>query len=293
MSEGFVLKTAIPGADADVAARRPGRGATPEEPAAHAKMDRRLKWLLLALAILLAGELVWVLVITPCMPLSAIEISGIPGLSRGDVLAQAGIGMHTSYMTLDTRGAELALGAMYQIESARVTKQFPDTARIVLEGRTAAAMSLVPVNGRMEPVFFDRHGVVFRIGNSGAGGDLDPETLPIISGLVFENPSLGMRLPAVFQRFLADLARLNSAAPELLGTISEIRVNPKPYDGFELSLYPVHYPAKIRVGNELTADTIRYMLLLVDVFIKQGVAVDEIDFRTGTASYKKEASLGQ
>jgi cell division protein FtsQ len=102
-----------------------------------------------------------------------------------------------------------------------------------------------------------------------------------------------MRLPVLFQHFLTDLGRLYSSDPDLLGTISEIRVNRRPYNGFDLVLFPVHYPAKIRVGNEITADTIRYMLLLIDVFIKQGVVVDEIDFRTGTASYKKEISLGQ
>jgi cell division protein FtsQ len=267
--------------------------ATSVEHPSRSKIDRRLKWLLIALAILLAGELIWVLGITPCMPFSVIEINGLPDLDRGEVLAQAGIGVHSSYMTVDARGAELALNAMYQVESAKVTKQFPDTIRITLEGRKAVAMALVPVNGTIEPVLFDKYGVVFQIGSEGVEGALNIESLPIISGLVFADVSLGMKLPVLFQRFLFDLAKLNGAAPELLGTISEIQVSRRAYDGFELALFPVHYPAKVRVGNEITADTIRYMLLLIDVLKKQGVMPDEIDFRTGTASYKKEASLGQ
>jgi cell division protein FtsQ len=272
MSEGYIFENTLA-----------------DEKPVHSRMDRRIKGLLLALAIILAGELIWVLGVTPCMPLAVIDISGIPGIDRNTVLTQAGIGIHTSYMTLDARGAELALNALYQIESARVIKQFPDTVRIVLEGRRAVAISLVPINGRIEPVFFDRNGVVFNIGENAR---INTGTLPIISGLVFKEPSLGMRLPASFQRFFAGLENLNSSAPELLSTISEIQVKGKPYDGFDLVLYPVHYPAKIRVGNELTADTIRYMLLLIDVFIKQGVVVDEVDFRTGTASYKKETTIG-
>jgi cell division protein FtsQ len=264
-----------------------------DENPVRSKIDRRLKWLLIALAIILAGELVWVLGITPCMPFSVIEISGIPDLDRAEVLSRAGIGPHSSYMTVDTRGAELSLNAMYQVESARVTKQFPDTIRIALEGRKAVAMALAPVNGKIEPILFDKYGVVFQIGNEGFDSGVNPETLPIISGLVFPDPSLGMKLPAVFRRFLADLAKLNSAAPELLGTVSEIQVSRKAYDGFELALFPIHYPARVRVGNEITADTIRYMLLLIDALKKQGVMTGEIDFRTGTASYIKEASLGQ
>jgi cell division protein FtsQ len=268
------------------------RAASGEKPV-RSSIDRRLKWLLIALAIALAGELIWVLGITPCMPFSVIEINGIPELDRGEVLAQAGIGLHSSYMTVDTRGAELALNALYQVESARVTKQFPDTLRITLEGRKALAMALVPVNGVIEPVLFDKYGVVFQIGSEGAESGVNIGALPIISGLVFADISLGMKLPAIFQRFFSDLAALNSSAPELLGTISEIQVRRRAYDGFELTLFPVHYPARIRVGNEITADTIRYMLLLIDALKKQGVMPEEIDFRTGTASYKKEASLGQ
>ncbi|MDR0597269.1 MAG: FtsQ-type POTRA domain-containing protein [Treponema sp.] len=276
MSEEYVFERAVSG----------------EKPV-RSPIDRRFKWLLTALAVLLAGELIWVLGVTPCMPFSVIEISGIPDLDRGEVLARAGIGLHSSYMTVDARGAELALNAMYQVESARVTKQFPDTIRIVLEGRRAAAMTLVPVKGKLEPVLLDKYGVVIQIGSEGAESGINVETLPIISGLVFADIALGMKLPAIFRKFFSDLVQLQDAAPELLGTISEIQVSRKAYDGFELALFPVHYPSKIRVGNEITADTIRYMLLLIDVLKKQGVMPEEIDFRTGTASYKKEASLGQ
>jgi cell division protein FtsQ len=244
MSEGFVFE----------------RTASEDAPV-RSKIDRRLKWLLIALAVLLAGELVWVLGVTPCMPFSVIEISGIPNLDRVEALARAGIGPHSSYITL--------------------------------EGRKAVAMSLAPVNGKLEPVLFDKYGVVFQIGNDGFDSGVAMETLPLISGLVFAEVSLGMKLPVIFRGFLADLAKLSSTAPELLGTISEIQASRKVYDGLELALFPIHYPAKVLVGNEITADTIRYMLLLIDVFKKQGVVTDEIDFRTGTASYRKEASLGQ
>jgi cell division protein FtsQ len=259
----------------------------------RSKIDRRLKWLLVALAVLLAGELVWVLGITPCMPFSVIEIEGIPELDRGEVLAQAGLGVHSSYMTVDTRGAELALGALCQVESARVTKQFPDTLRIALVGRAPVAVTLVPVNGALEPVLFDKNGVIFQIGSEGLGSGVNIAALPIISGLVFDQVHLGMKLPVMFRRFFSDLDTLNSSAPELLGTISEIQVSRRAYNGFELALFPVHYATRVRVENGITVDTIRYMLLLLDTLKKQGVMPDEIDFRTGTASYIKEASRGQ
>jgi cell division protein FtsQ len=256
-----------------------------EEARFPVRMDRRLKGLIVALSLVLTGELVWLLGITPCMPLSVVDVQGIPELDRALVLAQANIGLHSSYMTVDTEAAELSLEALYQVESARVVKQFPDTVKIHLEPRKAVAQSLAAINGRLEPVYFDKYGVVFQIGGGGQIYGIDTSTLPIISGLVFENAALGMRLPSAFNGFLSDIGRINSTDPQLLAAISEIQVNRKPYDSFELVLYPVHYPIKIRVGNELSQDMLRYMLLLIDVFIEQGVAVGEVDFRTGTASY--------
>jgi cell division protein FtsQ len=258
---------------------------TLEEEQVPIRMDRRLKGLIIALSLILMGELVWLLGITPCMPLSVVDVIGIPELDRALVLAQAGIGLHSSYMTVDARSAELSLGALYPVESARVVKQFPDTVKIYLEPRKAVAQSLAELGGRLEPVYFDKYGAVFQIGGSGRLYGIDTATLPIISGLVFENAALGMRLPVIFNGFLSDIAAINSSAPELLAAISEIQVIRKPYYGFELILCPVHYPIKIRVGSELNQDMLRYMLLLIDVFIDQGVVVDEIDFRTGTASY--------
>lgn len=257
------------------------------------RLDKRLKVLILVLSLILGVELIWLLGVTPWMPLSAVEVTGIPELERTAVLAQAGIDDRSSFMTVSAEASEYALESLHQVGSARVVKRFPDTVRITLEGRKAVAFSLAAVNGRIAPVFFDKQGVVFKIGQEAAGTDSIPSSLPIISGLIFEQASLGTRLPAMFNTLLADLEQIRDTAPELLRAVSEIHINRKLYDGFELVLYPVSYPVKVRLGRELKEDTLRYMLLLIDVFNAQGVEVEELDFRTGTASYTiKEASLG-
>jgi cell division protein FtsQ len=257
------------------------------------KLDKRLKVLILALALILGVELIWLLGISPWMPLSVIEVTGIPELEKAVVLAQAGIDERSSFMTISAGASEYALESLHQVGSARVVKRFPDTVRITLEPRRAVAFSLAAVEGRISPVFFDKQGVVFKIGQDDAGTDLIPASLPIISGLIFEQAVLGTRLPAMFNTLLSDLERINRTAPELLRAVSEIHINRKLYDGFELVLYPVYYPVKVRLGRELKEDTLRYMLLLIDVFNAQDVDVEELDFRTGTASYTvKEASIG-
>ncbi|MDR2028112.1 MAG: FtsQ-type POTRA domain-containing protein [Treponema sp.] len=257
------------------------------------KMDRRLKAGIVVLAIILGAELIWLLGVSPWMPLSVVEVEGIPELDKAMVLAQAGIDGRSSFMSVNAGASEYALESLHQIGSARITKRFPDTVSISLEPRKAVAFSLAAVGGKISPVFFDKQGVVFKIGKGDSEKEAIPPSLPIISGLIFEQAVLGMRLPAMFSTLLADLERINSTAPELLRAVSEIQINRKIYGGFELILYPVYYPVKVRLGRELKEDTLRYMLLLIDVFNAQGLDVEELDFRTGTASYTiKEASLG-
>ncbi|QQO07402.1 cell division protein FtsQ/DivIB [Breznakiella homolactica] len=261
--------------------------------AAHSRMDKILKRVLILLAVVLGVELVWLFGITPCMPFSKIEISGIPDLDRALVIAQAGITPESTFINMNAGKAEQALESLYMVESAVVHKRFPDTLRITLTPRTAVALAFAEVNGRLTPVFLDRHGVVFKIGAHDRELKNLASSLPIISGLVFENLNLGTRLPALFKGFLGDLERISLNNPGLLSAISEIRVQKKLYDGFELVLYPAHTPVRLRVGNELNEDMLRYMMLVIDVFDRQGVDTEEIDFRTGTAAFKvKEASSG-
>jgi len=150
-------------------------------------------------------------------------------------------------------------------------------------------------------VVYDRNGVVFQIGEFPAG--FGAGNLPLLSGLVFEHPTLGMRLPAMLCPFLKELERVRSGSPELFRDISEIRIVPRGqgeetaeggYNGFDLVLYPIKYPLRIRMGADLNEEKLGYMLLFVDIFKNLEIPVKELDFRSATAAYiLKEASLGK
>jgi cell division protein FtsQ len=255
-------------------------------------MDKRLKRIGLIIAAFLSAELIWLFGITPLIPLSVVDVSGIPGIDRAAVLAQAGISSRSSYATVNPEDVRKALEDFYLVESAQVIKQYPDTVQILLEPRKIAAMSLTKINGRAYPVYFDRHGVIVKIGNNDSIPTL-PLSVPLISGLVFSDPVLGTRLPSMFNSFLSSLARINAVSPELLTVVSEIRINRKTFDGFDLILYPVHSPIKFRVEADLNEDTLRHMILMIDVLGSTDASVEEIDLRTGTASYmEKEAFSG-
>jgi cell division protein FtsQ len=255
------------------------------------KIEKGLKRLLILAGIVIGAQFIWLFVISPCIPFSTVEIRGFSGFDSTDVLVFAGIPEGASFVSVNTADAQRRLSSHYLVESARVIKRFPDRLSIFLQPRKAAALSLVNIRGRPVPLYFDRHGVVFQIGGADPDGQMH---LPVISGLVFENPFLGMRLPPAFLPLLEDISKIYSDSPQLLAAVSEIRINRKHQDDFDLVLYPVHSSIRIRLENKLSEDTLRYVLLMLDVFESRSPKPREIDFRSGMASYKiKEATSGE
>ena len=272
--------------------------------AVPSRFEKFLKAFIIVAVLALTGELIWLVGITPFRPFARIEISGSAGLAREDLLATAGISKNSSYFSTDVRAMERALMGLSSLQSVRVFKTFPDRLQIILEGRQAVATALVSLNGRTVPVFFDSQGVIFRIGEDEtehhsfdeplSGGSEVPENevpgnevppLPVISGLIIDNPVQGMKLPAMFIPLFMELEKIESSAPELLTAISELRINPKPYEGYDLILYPVHKKVKVHI-LELNEDLLRYTLLMVDVIASKEPGIESLDFRSGIASYK-------
>jgi len=251
------------------------------------RLEKFLKAFIVLAVIILAGKMIWLMGVTPFRPLSRIDIVGYTGVSREQIVAAAGITSISSYFSTDVQAMERALMGIPAIQSARVIRHFPDRLQIILEGRRAVAAALVFVDGRTVPAFFDSQGVIFEIGREGRAV---PHHLPVVSGLIIERPVPGMRLPAMFGSFFRQLELIGASSPELLGAISEIRINPQPFDGFDLILYPIHRRIRVRV-NELNEETLRYALLMVDVVASRESGIGKIDFRSSIASYiPKEAS---
>jgi cell division protein FtsQ len=254
---------------------------------APSRFEKLLKGFIIFAILCLAGELTWLLGISPLRPFSRIDVSGYEGMGREEILVKAGITPNTSYFSSDVEAMESALMKISSLESARVFKFFPGRLKIVLEGRRPVAAALASLDGRIVPVIFDSQGVIFEIG--GKDGSFSG-ILPVISGLVITEPVPGMKLPGLFVPFFKELEKIEMSAPELLGAISEIKINRKAFDGFDLVLYPVHKKIKVRL-SELNEDMLRYTLLMIDVLESNENGVDSLDFRSGIASYiPKEAS---
>lgn len=271
--------------------------------ARHSAKEKYLKAILVILSIALIIEIVWLCLIKTSLPLTNIEINGISGIEKDFILRHAGITNQTSYFSVSTSKMESALEELFMVDSAKVIKQFPDTIYIKLNPRIPVVVSLANINGKSIPLFIDKHGVVCKIGDSNSESEvgssqvdlstIHASALPIISGLVFGDIRLGMRLPVAFRRMLESIDRININNSILLSSISEIRIQEKLYDGFELVLYLDNSKIKVRMSSEFNEDTLKYIMLMIDVLENTGAEIEELDFRTGIASYKiKEAFNG-
>jgi cell division protein FtsQ len=246
--------------------------------------SRLLGWLVAALAVLAAGLLAFHLWLTPRLLLRNVVLSSDIDLSQAQVLRAAGLEGVVEFFRLDPRLVETRLQAFPPVARASVSKAFPDTLRIRLVGRRPLAALLARQGeGPTLPLAVDREGVVFQVGR-----ELTVWDLPLLSGVEFAEVRTGLRLPASLRPFLVDLERLAEEEPALSRLVSEIRLVPRRGDRYELELYTVSYPVRLRLGERLSPEALRSALVVLDLLKAQGLLerVRELDLRTGEVVYR-------
>ncbi len=290
MSDTYLLDSVLPAEEpSSIPLGARPRGAKGARAATHAGgrtqrsgLELVLKLCAGALGLLLLAELLWFTCWIPSKPMTDVRVESFDGLSRSMVLKAADLEGGSSFFSFDAARAQRSLEAIPAVAKATVTKRFPDGASIVLFPRKPLGVALADVDGRTVPVVFDVEGVVFSIAPKG-GVALSG---PILSGLRFEHPREGMRLPNSLIPLLKSINDLRSGNPALLDALSEIRVVPRAYEGYELVVYPASRPVRVKIGSELNEEVLRYMMLLLDVLASREIETDELDFRTGTATYR-------
>ena len=232
--------------------------------------------------IVLAIQLIWFLGITPFRPFSKIEISGFSYYDHDSLLAYAGISSESSFILTNISEVETLISSLPLIESVRVIKRFPGRLEINLISRRASALAFAYENGISTPVIFDRQGVIFQIGADDLQ-EIMPD-LPVISGIIIEQPVVGMRLPARIFPLLENLDLIRINAPELLSAVSEIRIDRTSSEGYELTLFLIHHKIRVLLSG-INEEILRYTLLMADVLSEREPEISLIDFRGAIASY--------
>jgi len=270
-----------------------GSGGARGRDGASRGVEKALRRFLALAAITVCGGLVWWLFISPMMMPATVSVFSFPGFDAAAALRHARIGDGATFASVNAAEAQALLAAHPLVESARVAKSFPDRISIHLEPRQAVAVSIARIGGRMQPVYFDRHGVAFRVGGSAAGAaaGAPPPWLPVVSGLHREPLAiyLGARLPEPVLPLFARLGAITDEEPGIWQAISEIGVAWSDSGAFDLVLHPVNTFVRIRMGSDITVEGIFYALLMLDVVGRLGDgAPSEIDARSGIGVLARE-----
>ncbi|MBN2051581.1 MAG: FtsQ-type POTRA domain-containing protein [Spirochaetales bacterium] len=240
--------------------------------------------LVVLLSVTLLLEVVFHLLVSPRLRIEHIHIhtgSGV-AVTEEEVLRAAGIESRLFYYDVNTEEIAQRLMSLPFVQRAEVQRIFPDSLSVSLIQREAVAVLLLEDGGETLPALVDREGVVYRIGGE------EIHDLPLVSGIRFEAPRLGMRLPEVLKQFLEDLERIKQTSPVLLTLISEFKFIKKDGDRYEVMIYPEHYRLPVRIGDRLDERSLNYIMMVLDVVLRQGMTTElrEIDFRGGDVAFR-------
>lgn len=246
-----------------------------------------IRVLIISLVLLLFVEAIYYAIILPYSSIAAINISGCSDLSSIEVKKLADLTNNTKWLSINSSEVSKRLVSYPGIASATVEKKFPDKVLINIVERKAVALAFTEVAGKTVPMEIDGYGVVFRIGSP-----IIQSNLPIITGLTFKNPSEGMQVNEKLSPLFLQLDILQKKHPLLLNEISEIKIQPKKYGGYDLVLYPLKSRVSVITNKFLTEESLQYMILILDVLkdVNLEKNIVGIDFRGGNAVYiKREA----
>ena len=250
--------------------------------AGHRYREQRIQKILvvtiMVLSLILAGELVFHLVIAPRLVVSSIALDGDLPMSDAELLAVAGVREGMRFLSLDVDQVTARIERHPGVREAQVQATFPNRLSISVTRRVPLAAALAQTNGTTVPLVFDEDGVVFQVG---AAAQI--EGLPVISGLRFATIDVGLQLPSLVVDFLRQLRQIRMDEPALFRLFSEYRIVQKNDFAYEVVLYPMHYPVPVRIGTSIDADMIQYVMMMLDVLQRDGrlASAAELDFRSG------------
>ena len=247
------------------------------------KGKRLLKIVILLILLFLAGDSVYYLFIVPFNATAKIQVLGINTILEAELKKAAGLTGAEKWGKIDKDALLHRITSYPLVAEARVVKKYPDKVLIEIIERQPVGILLATVEGRTIPMEIDKTGTVFKIASK-----KDRQTLPIISGLSFQNIRAGMKVHKQLVPLFKQLELLQKKNPALLSEISEMKIEQKKYGGFDLILYPVRTQVKVRTDSALNEDRLQYMILTLDVIrrLDLNAQIEELDVRAGTASYR-------
>ena len=252
----------------------------------EAKQDKLitvLKVVFVVLALCVAGEFAYYKFLKPSLEYPVVSVSGTENYSAGEIVDVLRPMNVANWFDFDADKAVAIIASMPGIDTVSVRKSFPNKIYIEVAERTPVASTFIVNNGHSVPVQIDRNGYIF----PERKGDAENASMPIISGLPVEHYSDGMRLPSKYRPLIEQIYNIQKLPQKYLAAVSEICVVPKEYGNYELVLIPVASKVRVLTDRSLNEDSLKYMMIALDVVNKIEPDAGEIDLRYGSVSYRK------
>ncbi len=262
--------------------RRPRRATDPSSG------SRFLVILAVVLSVILAAYVMAVTVVLPWVRISRVVVQADFDIDRQALLDLAGLDGPRYYFGVRPDGVASRVEEHPLIRSASVERVFPNTVRLELLRRRAVATAVMSQGGRSVPVALDETGMIYD-----SGGHLADRDVPVLSGIGFEGDVVGSRLPSGLEPLMRSLHELRVSSPEIYGLISELHVENRGSDGFDVLMYTEGFRVPVRMNGTIDENTCTYALMVLDVLTQRGEAEDiaEVDFRSGEIVYRMKEDV--
>ena len=248
--------------------------------------ERKFKIIKIVFCILcfvLLGEIIIYKYIMPVFESPKVTVNGQKNYSAEEIAIKLLPMNSTSWVDFDVEEAVSILSSEPGIEKVTVEKKFPDKIFIDVVEREPVALTFIEENGRSNPVQIDKNGVLFGLKNNEV---LDTNQIPIISGLSVEHMSGGMRISSKYRPLIEQILKIKELGKNYFAGISEICVHPKETGTYELELIPSQSKTKVFTDRTLNEESLKYMMIVLDVINLLDADVPELDLRYGSVSCK-------
>lgn len=247
--------------------------------------SKAVKIIFIILSVCVFLEFLFYKFIIPSIEAPVVSVTGQDSYAAEEIVEFLRPMNAQNWFDFNVEQAVSILASVSGIDSVSVKKTFPNKIYIHIEEREPVALTFLTVNDRSVAVQIDENGVLFQEKGDGAGTSAD---IPILSGFPVEHMSEGMRIPSKYRALIEQIADIRRKPQKYFAAVSEICVVPKEYGNYELVLIPAKSKIRVLTDRTLNEDSLKYMMVVLDVVNSMEPNVSEIDLRYGSVSYRKK-----
>lgn len=233
--------------------------------------------ILLTLGVL---EVVFCKIVIPSIASPLVSVTGAKAYSPQEIVDMLRIMNVSNWVSFNPQQAALIISSASGIEDVSIKKTFPNKIYINIVERTPVALTFVNIDHKSIALQIDKNGVLFSDKNFKAD-----KNLPIISGLPINHLSEGMRIGETYRVLIDQIAAITALKQNYFAAVSEICVVPKEGGNYELNLIPAKSKIRVITDRALTEDTLKYMVVALDIISNIDPDARVLNMKGGVISY--------